>query len=109
MAETAAPLVRGSDTPMLDFERPVVELERKIEELIRVSGGASELRPQIALLEARARELQQKIFAELSPWQKVQLSRHPTRPYTLDYVERLITDFVELHGDRRFADDPAVV
>jgi acetyl-CoA carboxylase carboxyl transferase subunit alpha len=110
MAETAAaPTIRVNDAPTLDFERPVVELERKIEELIRVSGGASELRPQIALLEARARELQQRIFAELSPWQKVQLSRHPTRPYTLDYIERLMPDFVELHGDRRFADDPAVV
>ncbi|HLK93831.1 MAG TPA: acetyl-CoA carboxylase carboxyltransferase subunit alpha [Polyangia bacterium] len=110
MAEpAAAPQVRVSDGPTLDFERPVVELERKIEELIRVSGGASELRPQIALLERRARELQQKIFAELTPWQKVQLSRHPTRPYTLDYLERLVPDFVELHGDRRFADDPAVV
>src|SRR5579871_275188 len=110
MAEpAAAPQVRVSDGPTLDFERPVVELERKIEELIRVSGGASELRPQIALLERRARELQQKIFAELTPWQKVQLSRHPTRPYTLDYVERLITEFTELHGDRRFADDPAIV
>jgi acetyl-CoA carboxylase carboxyl transferase subunit alpha len=109
MAETAAPLVRGSDTPMLDFERPVVELERKIEELVRVSGGATELRAQISLLESRARELQQKIFAELTPWQKVQLSRHPARPYTLDYIERLVPDFIELHGDRRFADDPAVV
>src|SRR5580698_2676490 len=78
MAETAAPLVRGSDTPMLDFERPVVELERKI-------------------------------FAELTAWQKVQLSRHPARPYTLDFIERLVPDFIELHGDRRFADDPAVV
>jgi acetyl-CoA carboxylase carboxyl transferase subunit alpha len=110
MAEPAtASAARVNDTPTLDFERPVVDLERKIEELIRVSGGASELRPQIALLERRARELQQKIFAELTPWQKVQLSRHPARPYTLDYIERLVTDFVELHGDRRFADDPAVV
>src|SRR5580704_7706076 len=109
MAEPATAQIRVNDTPTLDFERPVVELERKIEELVRVSGGASELRPQIALLERRARELQQKIFAELTPWQKVQLSRHPTRPYTLDYIERLVGDFVELHGDRRFADDPAVV
>jgi acetyl-CoA carboxylase carboxyl transferase subunit alpha len=100
---------RPGDAPTLDFERPVVELERKIEELIRVSGGASELRPQISLLEARARELQQRIFADLTPWQKVQLSRHPARPYTLDYIERLFGDFVELHGDRRFADDPAIV
>src|SRR3954465_7758351 len=110
MAEPAtASAARVNETPTLDFERPVVDLERKIEELIRVSGGASELRPQIALLERRARELQQKIFAELTPWQKVQLSRHPARPYTLDYIERLVTEFVELHGDRRFADDPAVV
>ena len=110
MAEPAtATTARVNETPTLDFERPVVDLERKIEELIRVSRGASELRPQIALLERRARELQQKIFAELTPWQKVQLSRHPARPYTLDYIERLVGDFVELHGDRRFADDPAVV
>src|SRR5579863_9382944 len=110
MAEPAtAPTVRVSDTPTLDFERPVVDLERKIEELIRVSGGASELRPQIALLERRARELQQKIFSELTPWQKVQLSRHPSRPYTLDYIERMFEDFVELHGDRTFGDDAAIV
>ena len=105
MAESSA-AAATAETPTLDFERPVVALERKIEELVRVSGGASELRPQIALLEARARELQQKIFAELSPWQKVQLSRHPARPYTLDYIERLFEGFIELHGDRRFADDP---
>src|SRR5499426_2544138 len=107
MAEPSA--AAAADTPTLDFERPVVALERKIDELVRVSGGASELRPQIALLEARARELQQKIFSELTPWQKVQLSRHPARPYTLDYIERLFEGFIELHGDRRFADDPAVV
>src|SRR6478735_7987305 len=108
MAEPAT-AAAAPDTPTLDFERPVVALERKIEELVRVSGGASELRPQIQLLEARARELQQKIFKELTPWQKVQLSRHPARPYTLDYIERLFEGFIELHGDRRFADDPAVV
>ena len=108
MAESAAKAA-APEVPALDFERPVVDLERKIEELVRVSRGAPELRPQIALLETRARELQQKIFAELNPWQKVQLSRHPARPYTLDYVERLIEGFIELHGDRRFGDDPAVV
>jgi acetyl-CoA carboxylase carboxyl transferase subunit alpha len=97
------------DLPALDFERPVVELERKIEELVRVSGDAPELRPQIQLLEERARELQQEIFAELTPWQKVQLSRHPARPYTQDYVDRLFPGFIELHGDRRFADDPAII
>ena len=95
--------------PVLDFERPIVELERKIEGLVKVSREAPELQPQIDLLESRARELQREIFAELTPWQKVQLSRHPARPYTLDYVERLIDGFIELHGDRRFADDPAIV
>jgi acetyl-CoA carboxylase carboxyl transferase subunit alpha len=108
MAEVPA-LAAPPDVPTLDFERPVVELERKIEELVRVSGGAPELRPQIRLLEERARELQQEIFADLSAWQKVQLSRHPARPYTQDYINRLIQGFVELHGDRRFADDPAIV
>jgi acetyl-CoA carboxylase carboxyl transferase subunit alpha len=105
------PAARPAEAPIqaLDFERPVVELERKIGELVRVSGNAPELRPQIALLEARARELQQEIFADLSAWQKVQLSRHPGRPYTQDYIERLIGGFIELHGDRRFADDPAIV
>ena len=94
---------------VLDFERPIVDLERKIDELIRVGGDSPDLRPQIAVLESRARDLQKEIFADLTAWQKVQLSRHPARPYTLDYIERLVEDFVELHGDRHFADDPAVV
>jgi acetyl-CoA carboxylase carboxyl transferase subunit alpha len=109
MAETSARAAEAAVPHALDFERPVVDLERKIEELVRVSGDAPELRPQIRLLEARAKELQQEIFADLSAWQKVQLSRHPQRPYTLDYIERLVEGFVELHGDRRFADDPAIV
>lgn len=99
----------GTAAAVLEFERPVVDLERKIEQLIQVSQQNPELRPQISLLESRARDLQREIFADLSPWQKVQLSRHPARPHTLDYVERLIDGFTELHGDRRFADDPAIV
>jgi len=94
---------------VLDFERPVVDLERKIDELSKVSEASPELRPQIKVLEGRARELQQKIFADLSAWQKVQLSRHPSRPYTQDYLDRLFDDFIELHGDRRFSDDPAII
>lgn len=94
---------------VLDFERPIVDLERKIEELIKVSRDAPELKPQITLLETRARELQQEIFADLSAWQKVQLSRHPGRPYSLDYIDRLVTEFTELHGDRRFGDDAAII
>jgi acetyl-CoA carboxylase carboxyl transferase subunit alpha len=111
MAETAERVERPepSSGAVLDFERPIIDLERKIDALIKVSADSPGLQPQIAVLEARARELQREIFAELTPWQKVQLSRHPGRPYTLDYVERLIEGFVELHGDRRFADDPAIV
>src|SRR4051794_20293035 len=108
MAENTA-RAAAPDVPALDFERPVIDLERKIEELVRVSKGAPELRPQIRLLEKRARELQQEIFADLTAWQKVQLSRHPARPYTQDYIDRLVEGFIELHGDRHFADDPAIV
>jgi acetyl-CoA carboxylase carboxyl transferase subunit alpha len=108
MAEPAERLDNPAPA-VLEFERPIVELERKIEDLVRVSEVTPELRPQIALLESRARELQKEIFADLTAWQKVQLSRHPARPYTLDYIDRLIEGFVELHGDRRFADDPAIV
>ena len=74
-----------------------------------MSGDAPELRPQIRLLEARARELQQEIFADLTAWQKVQLSRHPARPHTQDYVDRLVEGFIELHGDRHFADDQSIL
>jgi len=98
-----------SDRMVLDFERPVVELERKLENLTRAVGSAPELRGEIARLESRVRELQQEIFSDLGVWQKVLLSRHPGRPYTLDYIERLIEDFVEIHGDRGFADDEAIV
>ena len=109
MAQTAERTTEAPQAPVLDFERPIVELERKIDELVKVSRDAPELRPHIALLEARARELQKEVFADLSAWQKVQLSRHPARPYTLDHIDRLIDGFVELHGDRRFGDDPAIV
>src|SRR3954471_18028204 len=111
MADAAerAERTETSNGVVLEFERPIVDLERKIDELIRVGGSSPELRPQIAVLESRARDLQREIFADLSAWQKVQLSRHPARPYTLDYIERLVEGFIELHGDRRFADDPAIV
>jgi acetyl-CoA carboxylase carboxyl transferase subunit alpha len=108
MAESAR-ATAPADVPALDFERPVIDLERKIEALVKASNGAPELRPQIELLEERARELQKEIFAELTPWQKVQLSRHPARPYTQDYIDRLFPGFLELHGDRAFADDPAII
>jgi acetyl-CoA carboxylase carboxyl transferase subunit alpha len=91
----------------LDFERPIIELENRIEEL-KLAGGTT-IGDEVQRLEHKAERLQAEIFAELTPWQKVQLSRHPLRPYTLDYIHRLFTDFVELHGDRAFHDDAAIV
>ncbi len=94
----------------LDFEQPIAELEAKIEEL-RLVGTDSELNigEEIERLQAKSQELTKTIFADLSSWQVAQLARHPQRPYALDYIERLFTDFEELHGDRHFADDPAIV
>ena len=91
----------------LDFERPILELEGKIAELKQL--GQRELGADIRQLERKARRLQEKIFSGLTAYQKVQLSRHPRRPFTLDYISRLITDFVELHGDRAYGDDAAIV
>jgi acetyl-CoA carboxylase carboxyl transferase subunit alpha len=91
----------------LEFERPILELENKIEELKQLGHGA--LQVEVRNLERKARTLQSEVFAKLSALQKVQLSRHPLRPFTLDYAGRLFTDFVELHGDRAFGDDGALV
>jgi acetyl-CoA carboxylase carboxyl transferase subunit alpha len=91
----------------LDFERPIVELENKIAELKQLGGPQLEL--EIRRLERKARQLQREVFSELSAWQKVLLSRHPLRPFTLDYVARFVEDFVELHGDRAFRDDESIV
>jgi acetyl-CoA carboxylase carboxyl transferase subunit alpha len=99
----------GYDRYVLDFEKPIVELERKIEELKQLTSAELDFDQEIRKLEKKARKLQQEIFDDLSPWQKVQLSRHPGRPYTLDYVDELFEDFVELHGDRAFADDESIV
>jgi acetyl-CoA carboxylase carboxyl transferase subunit alpha len=91
----------------LAFERPIVELENKIAELKQLGGPTLEL--EIRRLERKARQLQREVFSELSAWQKVLLSRHPLRPYTLDYVAKLVDGFIELHGDRAFRDDEAIV
>jgi len=93
----------------LEFEKPVVELERKIEELRGLAAGSVRFDDEIKTLEKKARKIQAEIFAELSPWQKTQLSRHPNRPYTRDYVDRIFKDFVELHGDRNFMDDTSIL
>ena len=97
------------DGPTLEFERPIVELEKRIDELQQLSAGSEDLQEEIRSLQKRVEALQKKIFDNLTPWQRVLLSRHPSRPYTLDYVSRMFGDFTELHGDRRFADDPAIV
>lgn len=97
-------------TSYLDFELPIADLEEKIEEL-RYVGNDQEINinEEITRLEDKARTLTESIFSSLNSWQIAQLARHPQRPYTLDYVERIITDFEELHGDRRYADDAAIV
>ncbi|MGD8569636.1 MAG: acetyl-CoA carboxylase carboxyltransferase subunit alpha [Gammaproteobacteria bacterium] len=94
----------------LDFEQPIAELEAKIEEL-RYVGNDNEINisEEITKLQEKSRALTESIFANLSSWQISQLARHPQRPYMLDYVQRIFTDFEELHGDRAFADDPAIV
>jgi acetyl-CoA carboxylase carboxyl transferase subunit alpha len=98
------------DLNFLDFEQPIAELEAKIREL-RLVGADNEINIQdeITRLEGKSRALTASIFASLSPWQISQLARHPLRPYLLDYVPRLFSDFDELHGDRAFADDHAIV
>lgn len=94
----------------LDFEKPIFELEQKVAELQQFSKTHDvDVSHGVRLLEERIRETKQKVFANLSPWQRVQLARHPDRPYPADYVERLFTDFLELHGDRRYADDHAIM
>lgn len=94
----------------LDFEKPIEKLEAKIEELKRLSDGKNlDITSEIKKLEKKARDLRSNIFSDLTPWQKTMVARHPDRPYTLDYISILAEDFIELHGDRRFADDPAIV
>ncbi len=94
----------------IDFEKPLLALESKIQELKQLSNGASaDFTDEIAKLEKKAKRLQAEIFSELTPWQIVQLARHPNRPYTLDYLQRLFTDLFEIEGDRRFAADRAII
>ena len=94
----------------LDFEQPIAELEAKIEELRFVGGDAElDIEEEIRRLRSKSQALTTSIFSSLSPWQVTQLARHPGRPYTLDYIPLLFTDFAELHGDRMFADDPAII
>ena len=94
----------------LEFERPLEELETKIDELKRISDGKDfDISSDIKKLEKKVRDLRSDIFSSLTPWQKTLTARHPDRPYTLDYINMIASDFIELHGDRRYADDPAIV
>ncbi len=101
---------------VLEFEKPLVELERQISEMRQYAATAQkpfrenvDLQSEIKKLEEKARRLSEQIYSSLTRWQRVQLARHPQRPYTLDYVERMMADFVELHGDRAFGDDAAII
>jgi acetyl-CoA carboxylase carboxyl transferase subunit alpha len=94
----------------LEFEQPIAELEAKIEELGHVTADDKvNIEDEIAKLRARSRALTRSIFSNLTPWQITQLARHPQRPYTLDYIGAIFSDFHELHGDRMYADDTAIV
>jgi len=93
---------------VLDFERPLLELEQKLEEM-RALSAQLDIAEEIRELEQKLEELRQQVYSSLTRWQRVQIARHPERPYTLDYVRHVFTDFVELHGDRCYGDDPAIV
>jgi acetyl-CoA carboxylase carboxyl transferase subunit alpha len=97
-------------TTFLDFEQPIAELEEKIEQLRFVhDDSAVDISEEISRLEAKSQSLTKDIYAKLSPWQVAQVARHPQRPYTLDYVVNIFSDFEELHGDREFSEDHAIV
>src|SRR5690625_2459786 len=94
----------------LDFEQPIADLHGKIEELRNVADESEvNLGEEIAKLEEKSRHLTEKIFSKMTTWQVAQMARHPQRPYTQDYLDGIFTDFVELHGDRTYADDPAII
>ncbi|MFH2035295.1 MAG: acetyl-CoA carboxylase carboxyltransferase subunit alpha [Candidatus Zixiibacteriota bacterium] len=98
------------DRLILEFEKPIVELQKKISDMKDFAAGANiEMAGEIKSLQAKVEKMRNEIYSNLTRWQKVQLARHPRRPYTLDYIKMMTTDFVELHGDRYFAEDKAVV
>ncbi len=96
--------------PGLDFEKPIIELERKIEELKGFTAREDlNMSGELKKLESKLAQIKKEIYENLTPWQRVQLARHPKRPYTLDYIDMMMTDFIEIHGDRHFADDKALI
>ena len=100
----------SDDSFYLDFERPIVELEKRISDMeAQAETDGLDLSREIRSLEERVKKLRREIYSRLTRWQRVQISRHPQRPYALDYIERILTDFVELHGDRYHGDDKSIV
>ncbi|MEE3060258.1 MAG: acetyl-CoA carboxylase carboxyltransferase subunit alpha [Verrucomicrobiota bacterium] len=94
----------------LEFEKPLLDLEKQLEDLVRSSQDSDlDFTNEIKAIEKKIEQTKRVVYADLSPWQKVQLSRHPNRPYALDYIEKIFTNFEELHGDRLFKDDAAIV
>jgi len=93
----------------LDFERPIYEIEKKIEELKKLTKEHPEFAEEIKALEEQSNRIKVRIYSQLTEWQKVQLARHPDRPHAVDFINGMIDDFVELHGDRHYGDDPAIV
>lgn len=94
----------------LEFEKPLLDLEKQLEDLVRSSKDSDlDFTNEIKAIEKKIEQTKRVVYADLSPWQKVQLSRHPNRPYALDYIEKIFTNFEELHGDRLFKDDAAIV
>ncbi len=104
-------MARSMANYLLDFEKPIAELEEKLDEMrsFMAENPSVDLSAEIQALEARVAALRESIYRNLTRWQRVQIARHPERPYTLDYIEALSEGFVELHGDRCFGDDPAIV
>ncbi len=99
-----------ADMPGLEFERPIIELERKIEELRGLAAHKDiDISGEVSRLDEKLKGIKKDIYDNLTPWQRVQIARHPKRPYTLDYIEMIMTDFIEIHGDRHFADDKALI
>jgi acetyl-CoA carboxylase carboxyl transferase subunit alpha len=93
---------------VLDFEKPIIELEQKIAEMRKYADNL-DIVDEISILEGKVDQLRENVYSNLTRWQRVQLARHPDRPYTLDYIQQITEDFIELHGDRRFGDDKAIV
>lgn len=103
-------MVTHHHTIGLDFERPIIELERKIDELKGFTAHKDiDISGEVSRLEEKLSHIKKDVYDNLTPWQRVQIARHPKRPYTLDYIDMMMTDFIEIHGDRHFADDKAMV